>query len=154
MDGADSYLVELSDDPDFANVILSTNRDSSVTVHGYTNLRKDVTYYVRIRAAAAQGDTELYSKDTCLSFMIPSSFVILYGDADSNEEVDAIDAAAILIDAAAVGSGRTTGLTDMQFMAADIDENTEVNATDAAAVLRYAAAVGTGMEFVNVKDFV
>ncbi len=154
VDGADSYQVELSDDPDFADVILATNYDASVTAYGYTNLRKDVTYYVRIRAAAMQGDTELYSKDTCLSFMIPSSFVILYGDADGNEQVDATDAARILIDAAAVGSGSTTGLTDMQFMAADIDANVIVDASDAAAVLCYAAAVGTGQEFVNIKDFV
>lgn len=154
VDGADSYVVELSDDPDFADVILTTNRDASVTADGYTNLRKDVTYYVRIRAAAMQGDAELYSKDTCLSFMIPSSFVIVYGDADSNEKVDAADAAEILVDAAAVGSGGTTGLTDMQYMAADIDANINVNASDAAAVLRYAAAVGTGQEFVNIKDFV
>ena len=154
VDGADSYQVELSDDPDFADVIFATTREASATAHGYTNLRKDVTYYVRIRAAAAQEDGKICSEYTYLSFMIPSSFVILYGDTDSNEKVDAADAAKILMDAASVGSGNTTALTEMQYMAADIDANFNVNASDAAAILCYAAAVGTGQEFVDIKDFV
>lgn len=80
--------------------------------------------------------------------------MILYGDTDSNEKVEAADAAKILMDAASVGSGNTTALTEMQYMAADIDANFNVNASDAAAILCYAAAVGTGQEFVDIKDFV
>ena len=66
------------------------------------------------------------------------------GDLDTNGTVNAADGAAILIAAARLGAGETSGLTASQESAADLDGDGSINASDAAAVLQYAAFVGAG----------
>ncbi len=78
----------------------------------------------------------------------------LLGDLDEDGQVNAVDAAMILVAAASVGSGGESGLTETQELAADVNGDGECNAVDAAEVLRYAAAVGSGYtgtleEFMN-----
>lgn len=68
----------------------------------------------------------------------------LLGDLDEDGQVNAVDAAMILVAAASVGSGGESGLTETQELAADVNGDGECNAMDAAEVLRYAAAVGSG----------
>ncbi len=68
----------------------------------------------------------------------------LLGDLDEDGQVNAVDAAMILVAAASVGSGGESGLTETQELAADVNGDGECNAVDAAEVLRYAAAVGSG----------
>ncbi|HAJ97801.1 MAG TPA: hypothetical protein DCO72_08710, partial [Ruminococcus sp.] len=59
--------------------------------------------------------------------------------------INASDAAEVLIAAALIGAGDASGgLTDAQFNCADVDHNGDVNATDAASILIYAALVGAG----------
>ena len=58
--------------------------------------------------------------------------------------IDATDAAAILLAAAAEGSGQNTELSKMQQYAADVNTDGELNALDAALVLQYAAYAGAG----------
>lgn len=66
------------------------------------------------------------------------------GDVDNNGVVDAKDAAAILIYAAAVGSGQTPELPDEQWLdRGDVVYNEAVDASDAAAVLQRAAEEGS-----------
>jgi hypothetical protein len=66
------------------------------------------------------------------------------GDVDDNGVVDAKDAAAILIYAAAVGSGQTPELPDEQWLdRGDVVYNEAVDASDAAAVLQRAAEEGS-----------
>ena len=66
------------------------------------------------------------------------------GDLDSDNIVNASDAAKILIAAAAAGAGGDYGLTEAQMAAADLNGDNIVNASDAALVLIYAAYVGAG----------
>ncbi len=66
------------------------------------------------------------------------------GDVNLDGVVDATDASYILIAAAAVGSGGTSGLTEDAETNADVNLDGAFDATDAAYVLQYAAAAGTG----------
>lgn len=70
--------------------------------------------------------------------------VVTVGDLNSDGEINASDAAMILVVAAAVGSGSDSGLTTEQEIAADLNSDGGFNAVDAAIVLQYAAAVGSG----------
>jgi len=67
----------------------------------------------------------------------------LYGDADNNGTVNAADASAVLIYAAAVGSGEEPQLPDEEWLLrADYNQDDAVNAYDAAGILIYAAQQG------------
>ncbi len=71
--------------------------------------------------------------------MFPKSLERL-GDADGDNEVNASDAASLLITAAENGAGAGNAVT----FSADVDADGTVSAQDAASVLIYAAAKGTG----------
>lgn len=75
------------------------------------------------------------------------------GDVNGDGAVDSLDAAEVLVAAAAMGSGGESGLTDAQMAAADCNGDGAVDALDAAEILRYAAAVGSGFEG-TMEDFV
>ncbi len=66
------------------------------------------------------------------------------GDINRDDQVDASDAAAVLVAAAKVGSGNPSGLSKEQERDADVDGSGDFDAQDAALILRYAAAVGSG----------
>ncbi len=66
------------------------------------------------------------------------------GDLNADSEVNASDAAMILVAAAAIGSGSDSGLTEMQKNAADLNKDSAFDAVDAALVLQYAAYSGSG----------
>ncbi len=66
------------------------------------------------------------------------------GDINRDNQVDASDAAAVLVAAAKVGSGNASGLSRGQERDADVDGGGDFNAQDASLILRYAAAVGSG----------
>ncbi len=70
--------------------------------------------------------------------------VELLGDVNSDDTVNASDAAVILISAAEVGAGEELGLTDVQKAAADFNSDGVINASDAAQVLIQAAKAGAG----------
>ncbi len=80
--------------------------------------------------------------------------VPLLGDVNSDKQINAADAAALLKAASAIGSGGASGLTDAQKTAADVNADGTFNAVDAALILQYAAYLGTGgtqtiEEFLN-----
>ncbi|MBQ8928538.1 MAG: leucine-rich repeat protein [Oscillospiraceae bacterium] len=65
------------------------------------------------------------------------------GDVNGDGNVNANDAAAVLMAAARIGAKRDSGLTGVQALAANVDRrNAAVNANDAAFILRYAAYHG------------
>lgn len=66
------------------------------------------------------------------------------GDLNDDTNIDASDAAMILVAAAAVGAGEDSGLFSAQEAAADVDSDGTFNAIDAAYILQYAAAAGAG----------
>lgn len=66
------------------------------------------------------------------------------GDPDRNNVIDAVDAAAILLAAAAEGAGRDSGLNNGQRFAADVNADGSMNAQDAACILEYGAYQGAG----------
>ncbi|MCR4644392.1 MAG: dockerin type I repeat-containing protein [Oscillospiraceae bacterium] len=76
------------------------------------------------------------------------------GDLDGDTTVNASDAAKVLIDAAAMGAGEASGLTEAPIKAADVNKDDTVNASDAAIILIYSAAVGAGQDNVQITDFV
>ena len=68
---------------------------------------------------------------------------VLRGDADNNGIVNAADASAVLIYAAAAGSGEEPSLPDEEWLLrADYNADDTVNANDAAGILIYAAQQG------------
>ncbi len=68
------------------------------------------------------------------------------GDVNEDGDVDATDAANILVAAAAVGAGGDSGFTETQAKNADVNGDGTFNSQDAANVLQYAAAAGSGFE--------
>ncbi len=74
------------------------------------------------------------------------------GDLDQDGRINASDAAALLIAAAAAGTGAETGLTDAQLAAADLNADGTLDAKDAALILQYAAYTGTGGTD-SIQDF-
>lgn len=156
VEGADSYEIDTAADPAFENCIRNDTEPARFdneerTITGFV---RDRVYYYRVRAVKESENGKIYSDYAYVNLVIPSAFELLHGDADSSTNVDASDAANILIDAAMVGSGDTSTLTNMQSMAADVNGDGIVNATDAAAVLMYAASVGAGISDVKMDDFI
>ncbi len=83
--------------------------------------------------------------DTVYEIHFPVGEAILYGDADNDGEVNAADAAEVLVYAAAVGTGAEPELPDENWLLrADYNADGEVNAYDASEILVYAAKQGTG----------
>lgn len=68
------------------------------------------------------------------------------GDCDGSGQVDASDAAYVLMAAANIGAGETSGMTAEQETAADVDRNGSIDAADALYILEYAAYRGSGGE--------
>ncbi len=75
------------------------------------------------------------------------------GDVNEDGDVDATDAAKILVAAAAVGAGGDSGFTETQAKNADVNGDGTFNSQDAANVLQYAAAAGSGFEG-SLEDFI
>lgn len=124
----------------------------------------DMAYYetdtgvtrIYLRGDWAGNDTKIIADSLAIESNITVKFSVanmeaaaaaaLLGDANEDGAIDATDAAAVLIDAAATGSGGTGTLTDSGRVLADVNVDTAVDASDAANILRYAAAVGSGFE--------
>ncbi len=70
--------------------------------------------------------------------------VPMRGDVNADKRIDAADAAAILVAAAAMGAGEASGLTATQETLADVNQDGVCDATDAAYILQYAAYAGAG----------
>ena len=123
-------------------------------VEAWTDIA-DQTYYAQPYYAVihvtedAQLSVEAYTPPSSE----PAEPDLMYGDADGNSKVDAVDATYILIEAATVGAGEPSTLTDIQRMASDVNHDAEINASDAAIVLIYAASVGAGMD-VTIQDLI
>ena len=66
------------------------------------------------------------------------------GDVNADKRIDAADAAAILVAAAAMGAGEASGLTETQETLADVNQDGVCDASDAAYILQYAAYAGAG----------
>lgn len=119
------------------------------------------TSRIYLRGDWAQNDTKIIADSTVIESSIKMVFTVsgiseapagLTGDANVDGKVDATDAAAVLIAAAATGSGGETTLTPEGVVLADANADGEVNAADAANILSYAAAVGSGFEG-TMEDF-
>lgn len=157
VEGADSYEIDTATDPAFENCLRNDTEKATAlqTESRYLiGFNKDQVYYYRVRAVKESEDGNIYSDYAYINLVIPASFTLIYGDADGSRSVDASDAASLLIDAALVGSGEKSALTDMQRMAADVNSDNSVDATDAAAILMYAAAVGAGQSDAKITDFI
>ena len=69
----------------------------------------------------------------------------LYGDTNMDWEINALDAAEILVYAAAAGSGNAPELPDEEWLLrADFNSDISVDAVDAAEILQYAASAAVG----------
>ncbi len=72
------------------------------------------------------------------------------GDVNFDTDINAIDAEAILLEAASVSAGNESTLTDEQRNHADLDGDSQITANDATLVLQFSACRGTGL----VRDIV
>ncbi len=108
------------------------------TVHGYAN-------------STAQTYAEKYG----YTFeSLGDAPAVLPGDVSGNGEIDASDAADLLIALANIGAGEASGLTAAQEKAADVNGDGALDAGDAAVILQYTAYLGSGgtgtmEEFLN-----
>ena len=66
------------------------------------------------------------------------------GDVDADGHVNAVDAAMILVAAAAVGAGNECDLSEAQTAVADVNEDGFFDSADAAYILQFAAEAGSG----------
>ena len=80
-----------------------------------------------------------YAKENGLIFISESS---IFCDLNNDSQVNASDAALVLISSAAVGAGNTGKVLPTSM--ADVNSDKTVNASDAAMILIYAAVVGAG----------
>ncbi|MBR3629837.1 MAG: hypothetical protein IKN55_05105 [Oscillospiraceae bacterium] len=78
------------------------------------------------------------------------------GDVNADGNINASDAALVLIDAAQAGASDdgASKLTATQQKAADINKNGEITASDAAFILIFSAAYNAGRTDVKIEDFV
>ena len=76
------------------------------------------------------------------------------GNVNGDAAINASDAAAVLIAAAAIGVDQDSGLNTAQLSAADVNHDNAVNASDAAIILVYAAALGAGDTDAKITDFI
>ena len=74
------------------------------------------------------------------------------GDVNSDTDINAMDAEAILLEAASVNAGIESTLNEEQRNHADLDGDSKITANDAALVLQYAACRGTGLA-TNIRQF-
>ncbi len=76
------------------------------------------------------------------------------GDIDGDIEINAKDAASVLVYSAEIGSGNSGNFNDVQKKLADVNQDNEINAKDAAQILVYAANKGAGQiyHFEKVSD--
>ncbi len=90
-----------------------------------------------------------------LSMLIPIATGAAYslGDVNGDQQVNASDAADILIEASLIGSGDAGQLSDEQRTAADVNTDGVINATDAADVLIYTANIGSGSFTGSLAQF-
>ncbi len=82
----------------------------------------------------------------------PIEVEIVLGDVKEDGEINAEDAAMILVEAALIGAGETS-FTDRQNAAADINGNDVPDSEDAAYILMYAAVIGSGDTDKSLKDY-
>ena len=77
------------------------------------------------------------------------------GDVNDDGDVNASDAALVLIDSAQAGaSGGGSKLTEKQQTAADVNKDGQVNASDAAVILIFSAAYNAGKTDAKIEDYV
>ncbi len=74
------------------------------------------------------------------------------GDLDSNGAVDAVDASAMLLRAAEIGTGGTADADEAALM--DINGDGAITAVDASHLLTYAARFGTGETTQSFEEYV
>ena len=153
VEGASAYELDIARDSAFTDPVKKTIGGA---YGGYQlpNAEKDVTYWLRIRSVQEAEGGNVYSAYRTATVRIPSGFSILLGDVNDSKDVNASDAARVLIAAATIGAGGSSPLTTTQTVAADVNGDRTVNASDAAVILVYAAAVGAGQTGVRITDFV
>ncbi len=78
-----------------------------------------------------------------LSTGVQVAYITVFGDLNEDTKVNAMDAAAILVAAAKIGSNLDSGLTDAQIASADINGDGIMDTLDASLLLQYAAYVGS-----------
>ncbi len=76
------------------------------------------------------------------------------GNVNGDEEVNAKDAAAVLVEAASLGAGNGSTFTEEQTKFADVNGDDTVNAKDGAEILVYAASHGAGDFSGTMEEFI
>ena len=143
---------------------------SSSSSDGYFNINQQgygqsccVIFRPTISETAQDGDTyqvEISGLTVPVSYQVhffslekqePESQV-QSGDLNGDSTINSKDATIILIAAAKLGVGGTTGLTQQQLVAGDVNSDGVINAKDATIVLKYSAAYGVGKS-ITIADF-
>jgi hypothetical protein len=87
---------------------------------------------------------ERYANSNGFRFFALDKNSLPSGDLNSDGKANASDASKILVAAARLGSGSSSGLSSSQTAAADANLDGTINASDAAMILVYAAKAGAG----------
>ncbi len=143
------YYSELLD------TITLTDAVTAVEHRAFTGCAAETTVYYtgteeQWNAMSIAHQNEALTEATVYFEQMPSIYAL--GDVNGDGWVDARDASYILIEAAEVGSGADSTLSEAQRGSANVNARGEIDANDAALVLLYAAA--TGHEPVTFEDFI
>ncbi len=114
---------------------------------GYVYYYPDYTRIDAVIHGSTGSAAESYAKTNEFEFQRSegeNSTAANLGDLNGDFRVDALDAAMLLVDAAAVGAGMPSSLTAEQLLSSDVNSDSQVNAIDAAFILQYAAYAGSG----------
>ncbi|MBQ8296248.1 MAG: hypothetical protein IJX77_00515 [Ruminococcus sp.] len=106
----------------------NTAADRSVVSHGAVALAKTNFY-------------SFYPRTKDLTIIVGDYTL---GDADNDGNINALDASLVLTAYANTATGKETGLTQLQELAADADGNGRIDAIDASEILGYYAHIATG----------
>ncbi len=104
--------------------------------------------YVFIHQVIEDFIVNCYEDSTAEAYAISTGVQVQYlttfGDLNEDTEVNATDAAVILVAASKIGAGMEPDLTEAQLASADINGDGTMDALDASLLLQYAAYVGSG----------
>lgn len=81
---------------------------------------------------------------TTTNIVTPPYTELEFGDINNDRLIDAVDAAAVLIEYANLSTGKDSTLSDEQKKIADINGDGLIDAVDATFILRYYAKISTG----------
>lgn len=115
--------------------------DIEKTVDNFASATTTTTATTQTTTTPELNDT---TTTTTTNIVTPPYTELEFGDINNDRLIDAVDAAAVLIEYANLSTGKDSTLSDEQKKVADINGDGLIDAVDATFILRYYAKISTG----------